>query len=371
MTGGFRRSPGCNCCEAPFTCVLLEDTFDRADSDSLGSDWDEVSGDWDIVSNELACVTAGAARVTVDEPVAAAPHGEQIITAFVDYTPDASAYAELRGDWDDTAGSYRFGRFTVDSDGKLLVLIGSHDGTSETIHSGYRQINYWGIYDANWRLHLCCLADYVYFNVVPPGRTLATGIYHTAQIAAIGGKRNGVAATAGVEFNNYAASLVWRGAGDRVTCPQCGPGFSCPCAQYETYNVYTFFWGTTSYPAVGCENDCHEFGVYPAAPTLWVCEQILPCLWRSPEITTANGCVAWVTFETKFVNNQKYFLLILHVIRHDLGGSPPPEDLYVAYQQFSGGGIDPCIGPTVLWFGTPPPGATNCCGGMYATVEGV
>lgn len=39
------------------------DTFDRADSSSLGSDWTEDSGDWAIVSNNIRCnTTAGAYR---------------------------------------------------------------------------------------------------------------------------------------------------------------------------------------------------------------------------------------------------------------------------------------------------------------------
>ena len=37
------------------------DTFDRADSSSLGSDWTEDSGDWAIASNNIRCNTSSGA----------------------------------------------------------------------------------------------------------------------------------------------------------------------------------------------------------------------------------------------------------------------------------------------------------------------
>ena len=35
------------------------DTFDRANSTSLGADWTEDSGDWEIVSNNVSQATTG------------------------------------------------------------------------------------------------------------------------------------------------------------------------------------------------------------------------------------------------------------------------------------------------------------------------
>lgn len=45
--------PGCAPCCTPPDCEILNDTFTRSDSSSLGADWSEVSGDWEIASNAL------------------------------------------------------------------------------------------------------------------------------------------------------------------------------------------------------------------------------------------------------------------------------------------------------------------------------
>lgn len=43
---------GQKCC-CPAECIIIDESFDRADSTSLGADWTEVSGDWEIVGGEL------------------------------------------------------------------------------------------------------------------------------------------------------------------------------------------------------------------------------------------------------------------------------------------------------------------------------
>lgn len=50
------------CCGA--SCVIGDDDFNRADSDSLGSKWVEKTGDWDISSNTLVGTTDGVVLTT-------------------------------------------------------------------------------------------------------------------------------------------------------------------------------------------------------------------------------------------------------------------------------------------------------------------
>ena len=46
------------CCCAR-DCLIKEDLFNRADSDTIGNGWVEDSGNWEIVSNKLECTTPG------------------------------------------------------------------------------------------------------------------------------------------------------------------------------------------------------------------------------------------------------------------------------------------------------------------------
>ena len=56
----FKWSPGCQCC----ACTIAEDTFDRADSTNLGSDWTEQTGDSEIESNRLVLPADAIATFT-------------------------------------------------------------------------------------------------------------------------------------------------------------------------------------------------------------------------------------------------------------------------------------------------------------------
>ena len=61
---------GRRCCCADGGCLIGEDTFSRASSTDIGSDWDEVSGGWEIYGwvdglgvqqGELHCTADGIA----------------------------------------------------------------------------------------------------------------------------------------------------------------------------------------------------------------------------------------------------------------------------------------------------------------------
>jgi len=54
----FMLSPGCCCSPVEAGCEVLNDPFDRPDSDTLGGTWTELSGDVDIAGN-LAVVASG------------------------------------------------------------------------------------------------------------------------------------------------------------------------------------------------------------------------------------------------------------------------------------------------------------------------
>lgn len=91
-------SPDC-CCGDDCTPVF-EDTFERDDSTSLGSDWTEpeVSGDWEIDTNQLTVASSGAIVTSTQSrntpfvfDVTATPDTDARPRAIVDYT-DASNY---------------------------------------------------------------------------------------------------------------------------------------------------------------------------------------------------------------------------------------------------------------------------------------
>lgn len=50
------------CCESD--CLILEDDFERADNDDIGSDWNEIYGDWEIISGDLVATELPALIVT-------------------------------------------------------------------------------------------------------------------------------------------------------------------------------------------------------------------------------------------------------------------------------------------------------------------
>ncbi len=54
---GFRFSGGGCCCGCP---TAYADSFERADSATVGADWTEISGTWDIDTNALECTSAGS-----------------------------------------------------------------------------------------------------------------------------------------------------------------------------------------------------------------------------------------------------------------------------------------------------------------------
>lgn len=101
------------CCE----CRIAQDTFDRADSDSLGPDWTELTGDADIVSNQLKFVTDGIVKHNTPHPdgetgkfrvqakVKFASQGSgvyaRVLAGLVDGTHwvSASLHAEAAGCW--------------------------------------------------------------------------------------------------------------------------------------------------------------------------------------------------------------------------------------------------------------------------------
>lgn len=89
--------PGCAPCCTPIECEILNDTFTRSDSSSLGSDWTEVSGDWEIASNALKITTTSNAicnavptadapsmRITVNVQASATSAAARVIVNYTD-----------------------------------------------------------------------------------------------------------------------------------------------------------------------------------------------------------------------------------------------------------------------------------------------
>lgn len=85
--------------------TLVSDNFDRADSDTFGTDWTEQKGDWDIVSNKGSHVTDSG---TGGEDVA-------IFNTALGANPDADYEVEAIVRLTSTGGLGVYARWTDDS----------------------------------------------------------------------------------------------------------------------------------------------------------------------------------------------------------------------------------------------------------------
>lgn len=133
--GWKKNNPGDPCC---VNCVILEDTFDRADSTSLGSDWDERSGDWNITSNTARCSSANSLMVsTVAHPDSSSDMLVKVNvqgTAFNDVARAVVAYTD--------DNNYLFGQVSFATTnvkvrlGKVVAGVSSFITSEETVSSG-------------------------------------------------------------------------------------------------------------------------------------------------------------------------------------------------------------------------------------------
>lgn len=85
--------------------TLASDTFDRADSTSIGADWTEQSGSWAIASNKLSQSSSGTSHATWDTALSASPAADYSVTVTVRLTTTGGAGLTVR--WQDDSNSYR------------------------------------------------------------------------------------------------------------------------------------------------------------------------------------------------------------------------------------------------------------------------
>src|SRR5205085_11633713 len=66
----------CSCCVLP-GCTIFSDTFTRANSTNVGSDWTETNGDWEIDTNSLRTSDSDALILcNTEADVAGLPDGD-------------------------------------------------------------------------------------------------------------------------------------------------------------------------------------------------------------------------------------------------------------------------------------------------------
>ncbi len=116
-----KNNPGCTCCgEAPATCTLLEDDFNRSDDTDVGSDWDEVVSGASISSNKLA-MAAGAVLISTH------PHSSPNVRVSVTVNGNSSSRFRIIVNYVDI-DNYYYSDLVLGGD----VTLGVRSGGSET-----------------------------------------------------------------------------------------------------------------------------------------------------------------------------------------------------------------------------------------------
>lgn len=124
----LRAMPCPDClCES---CTLLEDDFNRADSDTVGNGWTEVTGDWDIISSEM--VVKGAVTRGVVTHSTTFTDGKGSITVTI--VANSAMSAQVLGGYTD-ANNYIIGRWAfLAGEGRMQLV--ERVGGTETVLAG-------------------------------------------------------------------------------------------------------------------------------------------------------------------------------------------------------------------------------------------
>lgn len=109
-----KNNPGCGCCEHCIT--VFTDTFNRANSTDIGSDWSEVAGDWSIASNVLSINSTNAfVECVADADTQANRHIK------CSYTSGIGSIARLYVNYQDANNSY-FAEYQSVAGGERLKI---------------------------------------------------------------------------------------------------------------------------------------------------------------------------------------------------------------------------------------------------------
>jgi hypothetical protein len=124
--------PDCNYDGNEFQCLIGEDSFTRADSDSPGCLWTEAAGDWDIASNELKSTSSG----TATNVRYVKWHDESVYASVKIKLPSVGAKGRVYICYDSADGSYLAAEIEAHATcGKLRLF--EYDGATETEVGGY------------------------------------------------------------------------------------------------------------------------------------------------------------------------------------------------------------------------------------------
>jgi hypothetical protein len=199
-------------CDCTPCCDIGEDSFDRADSDSLGVDWSERSGDADIASNKLLFASAGLVRYETAHPDGNSGNQHVYVQFILDsYT---SGYARVIVNYTDDS-NYLYAALEYVSSCWVLRLR-QVSGGSDTSLQDDLPIGEISITTMNFRVcwhatdgHLSARLETpaVFYTIATSGVTIADG------------DQVGLAGSTNVQFDNFEFKKLQTES--LPTCPEC------------------------------------------------------------------------------------------------------------------------------------------------------
>lgn len=216
--GGRRR---CCCNEV---CLILEDLFDRANSDSLGGSWVEIGGSWSIAGN--ACVeSTGSGIIRTSK---SHPHGA--MSSYFTLSLTNIHYGEKRRLLfhyldDDNYNYVEHYYFNDSGTGKTTITFGNvSGGVDESLASNTKANDDPEGYDTN--LRVCLNYDGIYFG---SGADVPSYEVYYCDVPDPGGRRAGLANASGSALSVEFDSFHWEQ--HELTLDGC-PACECNCDGY-------------------------------------------------------------------------------------------------------------------------------------------
>lgn len=246
----FRFTPSC-CCgptEPPVECDIVSDSFNRADSTSLGSDWTEEAGDWEIDSNELEITTTAACVLsTADNPDGPTSY----VTALTKFSTTGHARLIVAAT---DENNYLYGEIAFA--GALSVIrIGKRSGGTDTVLGTY--ISFISIgFDTNYSWYVCYNGTALTVGNVG-GCLLSRSV--SGFTGAKVGMGTGATVSGTINFDDFAATRV---AEDCAVCDTCGSCDDC-CDDGGPFEIIADFTGMTA-----TDNECTNCEALPTEFTL-------------------------------------------------------------------------------------------------------
>ena len=233
--------PGSDCC--PGGCPIFSDSFTRADSTNVGSDWSELLGDWSIASNKLSVATTGA--IIKCNTAAGSLNNYQV-----------------RANWTTGTGKARvFVNLTDDSNWHCAEFDGSYVRIFECVGGVETMLT--EVPNASGMPQVC--VDSNNFLIADIG--VATAIWQITPTSPYVGLGTGDTVPAAITFDDF--SLETPGVGICPNCPGCGG-----CTLHQEMQV------DLASTSSACASPCDIDGTY-----------ILPIYGMTSPVAVAHGGV--------------------------------------------------------------------------------